>query len=357
MIENEIGYRGSKSITLLEHLGTKAYKSEVVKEQRVDGSWFNFLNLRCTLTGFERNYQIKALSNRMNKSIRLFSSKVTQLRVNQNLIMDPYFLSGFADGESCFIININKNVNLKIGYNVQLFFQINLHSKDLLILEAVQSLLGVGSINTKHGPQSIQYRVSSIKDLAAVISHFDKYPLITQKRADFELFKKAFYLIKNKGHLTKEGLEKIVALRASLNFGLSDQLKSEFPNITSIVRPLVQNQVIQNAQWLAGFTSAEGCFLVSISNSSTSRLGLKVYLTFRLVQHTKDEELMTTLIKFFGCGQYRKEGTIGEFQITKLSDLVDTLIPFFQKHPIIGVKSNDFKDFCKVAEFMQNKSI
>jgi len=142
---------------------------------------------------------------------------------------------------------------------------------------------------------------------------------------------------------------------ASLNFGLSDQLKNEFPNIASIARPLVQNQVIQNAQWLVGFTSAEGCFLVSISNSSSSRLGLKVYLNFRLTQHTKDEELMTTLIKFFGCGQYIKRGSIGEFQITKLSDLVDTLIPFFKKHPIIGVKSNDFKDFCKVAELMQNK--
>jgi hypothetical protein len=30
------------------------------------------------------------------------------------------------------------------------------------------------------------YSVSSVKDLQVIIDHFDKYPLITQKRADGE---------------------------------------------------------------------------------------------------------------------------------------------------------------------------
>jgi hypothetical protein len=57
MIENEMGYRGSKSDFL--SLGKS------VKEQRVDGSWSNntssfyYSLLRCTLMGFERNYQVK----------------------------------------------------------------------------------------------------------------------------------------------------------------------------------------------------------------------------------------------------------------------------------------------------------
>ena len=55
--ENKMGYRGSKSVLL----------NSTVKEQRVDGSWCNYLLsnslLRCTLMGFERNYQVKLLSN------------------------------------------------------------------------------------------------------------------------------------------------------------------------------------------------------------------------------------------------------------------------------------------------------
>jgi hypothetical protein len=84
------------------------------------------------------------------------------------------------------------------------------------------SLGGIGNI-TKHGKDSLQYRVTSHKDLLVLIDHFDKFPLMTQKRADYELFKQASYLVSRKEHLTMEGLKKIVAIRASVNLGLSDE--------------------------------------------------------------------------------------------------------------------------------------
>lgn len=37
--------------------------------------------------------------------------------------------------------------------------------------------------------------------------------------------------MQRKEHLTQEGLKKIVALKASLNLGLSDKLKEAFPNL------------------------------------------------------------------------------------------------------------------------------
>jgi len=58
MNESEMGYRGSKSVLALS--------ASTVKEQRVDGSYClnpQLMQLRCTLTGFERNYQIKIPSN------------------------------------------------------------------------------------------------------------------------------------------------------------------------------------------------------------------------------------------------------------------------------------------------------
>ena len=47
-----------------------------------------------------------------------------------------------------------------------------------------------------------------------------------------------------KEHLTYEGLEKVVALKASLNRGLSEELKTVFPNTVPVLRPLVVDQVI-----------------------------------------------------------------------------------------------------------------
>jgi len=87
----------------------------------------------------------------------------------------------------------------------------------------------------------MQYRVSSLRDITnVVIPHFNKYPLITQKRADFLLFKEIVDLIIKKEHLTIEGIRKIVALKASLNLGLTDDLKVAFPDIVPVTRPLVK---------------------------------------------------------------------------------------------------------------------
>jgi len=47
-----------------------------------------------------------------------------------------------------------------------------------------------------------------------------------------------------KEHLTIEGLHKIVAIKASINLGLSNDLKTAFPGIIPIKRPLIQNQKI-----------------------------------------------------------------------------------------------------------------
>jgi len=53
---------------------------------------------------------------------------------------------------------------------------------------------------------------------------------MTQKRVDYELFKRVLGLMNRKEHLSREGLMKIVNIKASMNLGLSDLLKTNFPN-------------------------------------------------------------------------------------------------------------------------------
>jgi len=53
-------------------------------------------------------------------------------------------------------------------------------------------------------------------------------------------------MIKNKEHLTPDGLRKIVALKAAMNLGLSDVLKKAFPNVVPVVRSLVENKKVQD---------------------------------------------------------------------------------------------------------------
>ena len=201
----------------------------------------------------------------------------------------------------------------------------------------------------------MQYRVQSAKDLLKVINHFLKYPLLTKKQSDCLLFIQAFYLVKNKKHLTIDGLYKIIAIKASMNLGLSSLLKEAFPNIVPLPRPEAINQKIPNPQWLAGFASGEGCFYIKIFKSNT-KLGKAVLLTFQLTQHSKDEQLIRNLAYYLDCGRVSINREAIYFDVTKFSDLIDKVIPFFKKYQIEGIKYKDFCDFCKVAELIKNRT-
>ena len=158
--------------------------------------------------------------------------------------MDPLFVTGFTDGEGCFHIAITKRKDFKLGRSVELAFEINLNEKDIALLKQIQNFFRVGSINYKEKTKSFMFKVSSSKDLKVIINHFDKYPLITEKCSDFKLFKQAFHLIERQEHLTVEGLCKIVALKASMNRGLTPKLISEFPDVIPVNRPIVLDKIV-----------------------------------------------------------------------------------------------------------------
>jgi hypothetical protein len=115
-------------------------------------------------------------------------------------------------------------------------------------LKQIQSFFnGIGAISSIKSNGSVIYAITKINDIKDVlIPHFDKYPLISQKKADFLLFKSIVNLMTNKAHLSLTGLEKIVGLKASLNKGLSEDLKAAFPNIIPVPRPGVEFNTITN---------------------------------------------------------------------------------------------------------------
>jgi hypothetical protein len=53
-------------------------------------------------------------------------------------------------------------------------------------------------------------------------------------------------LVKCKEHVRTKGLNQILALKASMNNGLSKELKAAFPNIIPVPRPLILDQKIHD---------------------------------------------------------------------------------------------------------------
>lgn len=177
---------------------------------------------------------------------------------------------GFSDAESCFILSIFKDSSKALGWRAQTLFTIELHEKDIALLELIRVFFGVGKI---FSPRSTikQYKITSVKDLQVIIDHFNMFPLITKKRVDFELFKAAVSLISCKEHLSKDGFDKLLSIRSSLNLGLTPVLVEDFPNVKRYSTLESWDNSIKDPHWLAGFASGEGCFFVHIAKSQTTK--------------------------------------------------------------------------------------
>lgn len=156
--------------------------------------------------------------------------------------------------------------------------------------------------------------------------------------------------------LTTEGLQKTVNIRASINKGLSPLLKEAFPSSLAISRPvLLQDSNKLHPQWIAGFTSGDGCFKVSVRESKLLKAGSRLVLLFILTQHIRDEFWLKSMVIFFGCGQTYAYKDYIEFRCQSFKVIYQNILPFFSKYPILGVKAQDFKDWAKIAEMVQNK--
>jgi hypothetical protein len=301
-------------------------------------------------------YRIKQLKmlNTLTTKTNFFSDRKSNgvLPIQE---LDPNFVTGLIDAEGCFTVRIRRNPKSKLGWSVETLFVIGFNKKDLNLLTLLKDYFkGVGNISSSN--DSIRYTVGSIKDLVnVIIPHFRNYPLITKKKVDFILLSKVLDIIIKKDHLTLEGLHEIVNLKASMNWGLPEELEKAFPNIQVAERPLIENTKVTNFWWLAGFTTGEGCFQI-ISFKSNTKLGKTIRLMFTITQHNKDKELIASLIDLLGCGNiytYQNNSAI-DYKVSKINDLTEILIPIFDKYPILGAKNLDYQDFKKAAVLIKN---
>lgn len=242
-----------------------------------------------------------------------------------------------------------------------MIFSMGLHIKDLGLLTNIRDFFCVGQIIiSKQGNVAI-YQVQSVKDMVnVIIPHFNKYPLQTKKLIDFLLFKSIIEIIVKKEHLTEQGLIKINSILVSNNKKLNEEILKIYP-----ARPfdLIETSFSLNLEnldphWLAGFVEGEGCFYVGIFKSESIKTGYSLKLRFSVNQHFKDEKLIISLSRIFKCGNIviSKNNSIIEFRVSSLKDLMEKIIPFFNKYPLYGAKRLEFEDFCKVVSMMNSKT-
>ena len=135
--------------------------------------------------------------------------------------LDAEWITGFVDGEGCFHVGINRHSDMKSGFQVLPEFTVVQHERDVRLLHALKDYFGCGVVRTNHGDRWA-YRVRRKAHLVQrIVPFFVEHPLRSQKRADFEAFRRVLELVDAGEHLTPQGVELVRRLAAQMNRGRS----------------------------------------------------------------------------------------------------------------------------------------
>jgi hypothetical protein len=113
-------------------------------------------------------------------------------------------------------------------------------------------------------------------------------------------------------------------------------------------------------QWIVGFVDGEGCFSVPIFRNSTTRLGWQVQPEFVVAQGARSVHVLHDLRRYFGCGRvnvnrrydnHRED--MYRWAVKSMSDLDETIVPFFEQHPLRTAKVEAFERFSTVVRMVR----
>lgn len=138
--------------------------------------------------------------------------------------IDPWYISGFTDGEGTFHVSFARRVDLPRKWAIIPEFHISQHQDRASVLNEIQAHFGCGAIRENHRGRvndvTRVFVVRSRRDLLdKIIPFFRKYPLRSQKRDDFQLFAEIVSDMVAGTHLTTEGFQAIAKKAFQMNGG------------------------------------------------------------------------------------------------------------------------------------------
>jgi hypothetical protein len=134
--------------------------------------------------------------------------------------LDPWFVTGLAEGEGCFCISFSLRAKLKTGLEVRPSFALALNERDLPLLEDLQMYFGCGSIRESRSDRTCKYESRSATELLdQVVPHFEAFPLCGSKLRSFKGFAAICRMIEQGDHLERDGLRRIVAMAYESSLG------------------------------------------------------------------------------------------------------------------------------------------
>lgn len=218
---------------IIDHFERYPLTSAKVADYLLFKQCYNLIALKehLTLDGLLKLVGLKASLGLPHDLQKAFPSAIPAMRPSYVFggIRDPQWLAGFASGDASFGVKVASSDTSVLGKRVQLRFSIGLHIRELELIKGIAAYLNLGS--TLVGPSgstkyvymtegAVNLQVINISDiLKVVIPFFESNPILGVKSLDFANFREVGRMIESKEHLTQEGFNTILDIKAGMNRG------------------------------------------------------------------------------------------------------------------------------------------
>lgn len=99
-------------------------------------------------------------------------------------------------------------------------------------------------------------------------------------------------------------------------------------------------------KWFSGFTDAEGCFHVSI------RKQIYIELIFSITLHIDDVNTLKFIQEELKVGNVRTHKNQCSFTVSKHNDIVNILLPIFNRNPLLTTKAQSLDKFIMLSKII-----
>jgi hypothetical protein len=106
--------------------------------------------------------------------------------------------------------------------------------------------------------------------------------------------------------------------------------------------------------WLSGFTQSDGSFVINYS-ILTHGVPIRPTPVFNLTQSKVDYDLFIEIQKYLSIGKVYNNRENVTFVVRSLDEIVNILLPLFDKHPLRGSKLRGYNLFKAVVLMMTEK--
>ena len=153
------------------------------------------------------------------------------------------WVAGFVDGEGSFNVHIRRESDRGLPWRVSLSFNVSQIGDEAPQL--LRSVFGTGTVRGR-SDGVFYFEVTTPAQLEEVVfPFFDCFPLRTPKAADLAVFRQITLLVRSGRHLTIEGFEEILTLRAPMNRGGKRRRRDE--EIVMTLRNWESSEAIRRA--------------------------------------------------------------------------------------------------------------